>query len=104
MTTGHQVTQRVTAAQGLSVGLFIVDSICMHFRVYTKEKPLNVTYGIGLLKDYNLPHFCLLLFFFISFLKGIAEHDAEGRAITLEFKKYFFVVTCKSFWLFVLCC
>ncbi|KAL5457388.1 hypothetical protein EMCRGX_G034640 [Ephydatia muelleri] len=37
--------------------------------IYTKEKPLNVTYGIG-----------------------IAEHDAEGRVITLEFEKYYFVV------------
>lgn len=38
--------------------------------IYSKEKPLNVTYGIG-----------------------ITEHDAEGRVITLEFDKYFFVVT-----------
>lgn len=38
--------------------------------VWTKEKPLNVTYGIG-----------------------IEEHDKEGRVITLEFDEFFFV-TC----------
>ena len=36
--------------------------------VISKEKPLNVTYGIG--KE---------------------EHDGEGRVITLEFEKYFLV-------------
>lgn len=36
--------------------------------VFTKEEPLNVTYGIG-----------------------IAEHDHEGRVITLEFKDYYFI-------------
>ena len=38
--------------------------------VFTKEKPINVTLGIG-----------------------IEEHDKEGRVITLEFEDYF-VVTC----------
>ncbi len=38
--------------------------------VFTKEKPLSVFYGIG-----------------------IPEHDKEGRVITLEFEKFFFV-TC----------
>lgn len=38
--------------------------------VFTKEKPINVTLGIG-----------------------IEEHDREGRVITLEFEDYF-VVTC----------
>lgn len=38
--------------------------------VFTKEEPLEVTYGIG-----------------------IEEHDKEGRCITLEFKD-FFLVTC----------
>ncbi len=38
--------------------------------VFTKHKPLNVSYGIG-----------------------IPEHDKEGRVITLEFEKFFFV-TC----------
>ncbi|MBO6046720.1 MAG: exodeoxyribonuclease III [Erysipelotrichaceae bacterium] len=36
--------------------------------VYTKIEPLNVTYGIG-----------------------IEEHDQEGRVITLEFDKFYFV-------------
>lgn len=36
--------------------------------IYTKEKPINVTYGIG-----------------------IEEHDKEGRVITLEFKKFYMV-------------
>ncbi len=36
--------------------------------VFTKEEPLNVTYGIG-----------------------IEEHDQEGRVITCEFEKFFFV-------------
>lgn len=36
--------------------------------VFTKEKPLHVTYGIG-----------------------IDEHDHEGRVITLEFEKFFHV-------------
>ena len=36
--------------------------------VFTKEKPINVTYGIG-----------------------IEEHDQEGRIITLEFKKFYLV-------------
>lgn len=34
--------------------------------IYTKEKPINVTYGIG-----------------------IEEHDKEGRVITLEFEKFY---------------
>ena len=34
--------------------------------VFTKKKPLNVTYGIG-----------------------IEEHDQEGRVITLEFEEFF---------------
>ncbi len=38
--------------------------------VFTRISPLNVTYGIG-----------------------VAEHDGEGRAITLEFED-FFLVTC----------
>ncbi|WP_208559189.1 exodeoxyribonuclease III [Marinilactibacillus kalidii] len=38
--------------------------------IYTKEKPLDVTYGIG-----------------------IDSHDTEGRVITLEYKDYI-VVTC----------
>lgn len=38
--------------------------------IYTKHKPLNVSYGIG-----------------------IEEHDTEGRVITLEYKDYI-VVTC----------
>ena len=38
--------------------------------VFTKEKPLDVTYGMG-----------------------IEEHDKEGRCITLEFKD-FYLVTC----------
>ena len=36
--------------------------------VFTKIKPLNVTYGLG-----------------------IEEHDKEGRVITLEFEKFFYV-------------
>ena len=36
--------------------------------VFTKEKPLDVTYGIG-----------------------IEEHDKEGRVITLEFDEFYFV-------------
>ncbi len=36
--------------------------------VFTKEEPKNVTYGIG-----------------------IAEHDTEGRVITLEFDNFYFV-------------
>lgn len=36
--------------------------------VFTKEEPISVTYGIG-----------------------IEEHDNEGRVITLEFEKYYFV-------------
>lgn len=36
--------------------------------IFTKQKPLNVTYGIG-----------------------IAEHDNEGRVITLEFNDFFMV-------------
>ncbi len=36
--------------------------------IFTKKKPLNVTYGIG--KE---------------------EHDQEGRVITLEFEKFYFV-------------
>ena len=36
--------------------------------VYTKMKPLNVTYGLG-----------------------IEEHDQEGRVITLEYEKFYFV-------------
>ena len=36
--------------------------------VFTKQKPLNVSYGIG-----------------------IEEHDKEGRVITLEFKKFYLV-------------
>lgn len=36
--------------------------------IYTKKEPINVTYGIG-----------------------IEEHDQEGRVITLEFEKYYFV-------------
>lgn len=36
--------------------------------IYTKEKPINVKYGIG-----------------------IEEHDKEGRVITLEFKKFYMV-------------
>ena len=36
--------------------------------IYTKQKPLNVTYGIG-----------------------IEEHDKEGRVITLEFEKFYMV-------------
>ena len=35
--------------------------------VFTKKKPLNVTYGIG-----------------------IEEHDQEGRVITLEFEEFLF--------------
>ncbi len=38
--------------------------------IFTKQKPLNVTYGIG-----------------------IEEHDHEGRVITLEFEDYYFI-TC----------
>ena len=36
--------------------------------IFTKKKPINVTYGIG-----------------------IEEHDKEGRIITLEFDEFFFV-------------
>lgn len=36
--------------------------------IFTKEKPINVTYGIG-----------------------IGEHDKEGRVITLEFEEFFMV-------------
>ena len=38
--------------------------------IFTKQKPINVTYGIG-----------------------IEEHDKEGRIITLEFEK-FYIVNC----------
>ena len=37
--------------------------------LFTKQEPLNVTYGIG-----------------------IAEHDQEGRVITAEFEKFYFIV------------
>lgn len=36
--------------------------------VFTKEEPLNVSYGLG-----------------------IEEHDKEGRVITLEFEKFYFI-------------
>ena len=36
--------------------------------IFTKEKPLSVSYGIG-----------------------IPEHDTEGRVITLEFEDYWFI-------------
>ena len=36
--------------------------------IFTKEKPINVTYGIG-----------------------IEEHDNEGRVITAEFSEYYFI-------------
>ena len=36
--------------------------------IYTKQKPISVSYGIG-----------------------IEEHDKEGRVITLEFEDYFFI-------------
>ena len=36
--------------------------------IYTKHEPINVTYGIG-----------------------IEEHDTEGRVITLEYDKFFFI-------------
>lgn len=36
--------------------------------IFTKEEPLNVTYGLG-----------------------IEEHDTEGRVITLEFENYYFL-------------
>lgn len=36
--------------------------------IFTKEKPISVTYGLG-----------------------SPEHDREGRAITLEFKDYYFI-------------
>ena len=36
--------------------------------IFTKEKPLNISYGLG-----------------------IEEHDKEGRIITLEFEKFYFV-------------
>ena len=36
--------------------------------IFTKQKPINITYGIG-----------------------IEEHDKEGRVITLEFEKFFMV-------------
>lgn len=36
--------------------------------IFTKEKPINVTYGIG-----------------------IEEHDKEGRIITIEYDKFYFV-------------
>lgn len=36
--------------------------------IFTKEKPISVTYGLG-----------------------SPEHDCEGRAITLEFKDYYFI-------------
>lgn len=49
MTTGHPETLRVTVAQGMSAHKRqMIGLICVHFRIYTKEKPLNVTYGIGL--------------------------------------------------------
>ena len=38
--------------------------------VYTRVKPLNVTYGIG-----------------------IDEHDHEGRVITLEFNDFYYVAS-----------
>ena len=40
--------------------------------IFTKEKPINVTYGIG-----------------------IEEHDNEGRVITAEFSEYYFVTVYK---------
>lgn len=36
--------------------------------IYTKKQPLHVTYGLG-----------------------IEEHDQEGRVITLEFEKFYFI-------------
>ncbi len=43
--------------------------------IFTKEKPTNVFYGMG-----------------------IEEHDKEGRLITLEFEKYFMVTVYTPFY------
>lgn len=42
--------------------------MCVHFRIYSKEKPLNVTYGIGL--SNRKQQLCLLLFVYFSFPKA----------------------------------
>ena len=39
--------------------------------LFTKQKPLSVTYGIG-----------------------VEEHDKEGRVITAEFENFYFVTCC----------
>lgn len=40
--------------------------------LYSKEKPLNVKYGLG-----------------------IQDYDAEGRVITAEYEKFYVVATCE---------
>ena len=57
-------------------------------RLYCKTKPLSVTYGIG--KFLNNTTFTYHLPLFAS---GIEEHDKEGRVITAEFDKYYFVTS-----------
>ena len=49
-------------------------SICTvgRCRLYTKRKPLNVTYGVG-----------------------IEEHDTEGRLITCEFETFYLITACE---------
>lgn len=45
--------------------------------LYSKEKPINVEYGIG-----------------------NKEYDKEGRVITAEYEKFFLIATCKFVFFF----
>ena len=47
--------------------------------IFTKQEPINVTYGIG-----------------------IEEHDKEGRVITLEFEKFYMILDFLSLFLYEL--
>ena len=64
---------------------------CDHLsnRVYTKTAPVSVAYGIGQLTRYSERTVCNNSF------TGIEKHDTEGRAITLEFEKFYLVNTCE---------
>ena len=83
---------------------FLTHAVCMYLppSLYSKEKPLNVTLGIG--------KFCKL-YAAISYLKlyravtvksscvcihpGIDKYDSEGRLITAEYDKFFLLTSCK---------
>ena len=86
--------------------------------LYTKEEPINVSYGISKLLAvllltslvnkvfrvakcamtseyaiwYKLDCYCICLSCFVDNKK----HDKEGRVITAEYEKFYFVTACKS--------